>query len=1054
MMMIEIMRIRTQLHKVGQKEEMKKDIIYPLICFTDIEANKSAVKINGKESIDVEVIGAQAERASVYGEVLEISFADYKAELYENIRTYDIVNVWIFDKNKLVYMDDPIYKRIGVETRFTLERAMDYVKKNVPLSFSGVITSIQREVSNIAKTNFQAQDFTRLLQNYHIPTKTPYYKEHIKLKESGVTDQTVKWNKEVENFSAVLNFIGKAIIDYASKEDFVMLNAEKKVKIRRHDESTGELIEEEKSYYYARGKENLFNIKSDFYKKVFVYFVFGNVAVIKVHPLLVLKAVYKFFMDSIGLSDYFEPKVEEEKFLKFLEDFHKYTDIDIKNFFTVGILLDSYLSNLNKDNVVDEIKKANMFFNFNDGGNGYVVSQDGILYLVDLTLHTLAMTDPFVVGNKFINSLFFNGISMSAIHVRLSFLHILYECFKNTYNIERLVLDNEYYVRSTRFSKVNKFVAMPVINPSKGLSFIYLVKALIFSSFGIYEPTYLLSEYTGVEKTHDVFNAIRNYVFPKINISKDISDEKKLYIILFINMFSNRINSDYYYYYDKEKYAFASSFINTKAIDLTKIMNIEISRFNKDKTYFLIDADNIKAYVVPRVFFVKSKSASVKEEYKIISSLMGSNNVFHIDQIVENSEIPVSINIPEKTGVPIYPAFFNIGKVYGDGAYMTFTGEKEGGGVITGKYLFFPFALYSAISSEVENPKLLVLPINVKNRHNKISEINEDTLATDNYLLFKGDGETSNIVLTSVIRYINPMEIVKMYESLLSLYKKPRENVIPLYNVRPILNDFYIFLDFDDNTLKHFDFYKSLLEKLRGGKTVVEICETIIDFFNDIPESFWVTRTPVEGFMFLYKEKPEVFDFINHRKFLYLFNKGIFDLEGPETLSLSFIEKTVTILRILLAIFRVIVRYSTQLNVFNLLLSSIYVDGKEDISLGQEVYIIKPTVNSKLPLISNISDKFEKIAKDLLNIDYNLDLVSLLSSNEDEIGLTYIRLGYVWKIVRYIGNSGGTSGFTTKVYISSSPIDWNMNYEEENIITTIAAGLQKRYDLIKGVWYE
>jgi len=58
---------------------------------------------------------------------------------------------------------------------------------------------------------------------------------------------------------------------------------------------------------------------------------------------------------------------------------------------------------------------------------------------------------------------------------------------------------------------------------------------------------------------------------------------------------------------------------------------------------------------------------------------------------------------------------------------------------------------------------------------------------------------------------------------------------------------------------------------------------------------------------------------------------------------------------------------------------------------------------------------------------------------------------FVWKKIIYIGDAGGTSGFTRKLYMTDNPLIWVLKFEDKDITTRLAGSIQNKLGLTEAL---
>jgi len=119
--------------------------------------------------------------------------------------------------------------------------------------------------------------------------------------------------------------------------------------------------------------------------------------------------------------------------------------------------------------------------------------------------------------------------------------------------------------------------------------------------------------------------------------------------------------------------------------------------------------------------------------------------------------------------------------------------------------------------------------------------------------------------------------------------------------------------------------------------------------------------------------------------------------------------------------------------------ASVYIPASIDINVGSKVFIIDD--------------------KNKLDIDkVGTTAIPILGDTQTSIGIAKEGIAYLpeemretplfcWKRVIYVGDAGGTSGFTRKCYLTNNPFNWVINFEEKDLTTRLAASIQNKLGL-------
>jgi len=482
--------------------------------------------IENKKQLKEGIIGIQIEEASVYGSFIQLSVADFTNDVLNNVRSNDLIFAWVFDLDDLIKrFDNPKLKFPSLISSDAFSQIIDKAilptseGKGITPHFSGFITAVHKHIKDKSRTNIEGLDLNKYLQHYSIPKSTP----NSQVDRIELGQDAKKLVGKGSAFSALNSFFANAILE-ALKKDFIDLDIGNDIETIKYEKDGETIINEE---FLIRPIEKIDYRIGD--NKVYLSFVKGSVSILTIHPLMLLKCVYKYFFHLIGLGVYMYPDFDFGN----IQDYIGHDEIDNKNLISVGIIYEPYNNDehvskkfndalRNASDLKDLLTTQKMMYSFS-------LSGDEILYVSEYTKHVTVNQALFTVDGQIrydvgepvpCEKIFgFEVDNSSSYYVELvNFVrNNIYRTFKETMDVNTLLDKNAYTMRSEKFLPVNQYISTTLNKLNDGVPLLFLIKTLFYTSTGIFEPVYTWTETEGSKSPPKILNSIRNTMWIKID---------------------------------------------------------------------------------------------------------------------------------------------------------------------------------------------------------------------------------------------------------------------------------------------------------------------------------------------------------------------------------------------------------------------------------------------------------------------------------------------------------------------------------------------------------
>jgi len=994
------------------------------------------------------IIGVLIEDASVYGAIARVSMADFSNDIKKNIRANDFLFIWVFDLNDIV--DKKIYTLL--DAKEILSTKIDiYIKYKKP-DFGGFITHVYKHIKDKNKTNIDASDMNRYIQQYHIPkVSLNKYGKALRIRGEDLP-KSYRIDNKYNDFSAVNNFFAEAIIE-ALRRGYITLdagNSSHKKNIQGQDV----LIRHTSEIEYVRNA-----------MKVFVSFQKGSVMILKIHPTVLVKIIYKYFFYLIGMDLYFYPEIDLEKFLNVID---KNKNINKNNFITIGIIFkgqeeaEAFDSAMTNDDVVHSLIVRNeMLYNFNFGyGNLFFVSSDKTITIGQLLLSSIGelyISD----GNEYHAENIFNlplphlgdvdQPNAQAKELIDYFRHNIFNQFQDTMNIERLIHRNAYDLRSQKILSISKYISSPLVNENTGVSFLFLLKSLFFSFTGIFEPIYNYTELMGdtqhsTQGNRKIFNSIRNTMWIRIYFeihSKDVTDvaftregrQKKIYL----------------------KAVLKNDFVTHGTQRGETIEEKDILEFQENQIIYPLSTINIRT---PDGNILITDEGIREQGQNWYMNIHPSSVVaLDFNVLCSYPELPITYNSYMETKTVSSPAIYHnlitetTKTIYDESNFppKTMSLNLEDLAKIPSRARTLQLIRYISNDDKVADDS-----VGVKNL-----EMGVECASGREIDYIFGDEEYNRSHnhknLVGVIKYLNPVPMIEELLNLKDLMGKTEsyENVHGAIDYSKY-KDLKIVIRYDLNeneNMKHF--VEKVLEETENKGTLKFKLEELLDKiekyfrkegYDRDKVTFWARKLPTKVWL-LENDTCDIdfADVINYHIYEYDTATDTFITDSQEGFAIKntvFSEYFYTI-KFLYVIYKSISRYYDELLATQSKLISLYIPANKVIDVADKIRI----QDDGVPLGSELG-KMKRFGDVSVGIPQtHIDGKRHIYLPEDVRNIDL----FVWKKIIYIGDAGGTSGFTRKLYMTDNPLIWVLKFEDKDITTRLAGSIQNKLGLTEAL---
>jgi len=995
------------------------------------------------------IIGVLIEDASVYGAIARVSMADFSNDIKKNIRANDFLFIWVYDLNEIV--DKKIYTLL--DAKKILSTKIDvYIKYKKP-DFGGFITHVYKHIKDKSKTNVEASDMNRYIQQYHIPkVSLNKYGKALRVKEE--QEKSYSIDSKYNDFSAVNNFFAEAIIE-ALRRGYITLDAGTPSH-RKEIQKQKVLIRHTNKIKYVRDA-----------MKVFVSFQKGSVMVLKIHPTVLVKIIYKYFFYLIGMDLYFYPEIDLKEFLNVID---KNKNINKNNFITIGIIFkkdaEAFDSAMTDNKRVHALMvKTKMLYNFNLGyGDLFFVSTDRTITVGQLLLSSIGevyISD----SNRYHAENIFNlplphADSIDQPNAQAKelidyFRHNIFNQFQDTMNIERLIHRNAYDLRSQKILSLSNYVSSPLVNEDTGVSFLFLLKALFFSFTGIFEPIYNYTQLMGdtqhvSQGNRKIFNSIRNTMWIRIYFeihNVDVRDvaftreghQKKIYL----------------------KAVLKNDFVTHGTQEGITIAEKDILEFQENQIIYPLSTINISTSDGN----ILISDEGLREEGQNWYMNIHPSSVVALDfnVLCNYPELPITYNSYMETKTVSSPALYHLDiitlatkTIYDENNFPKHTVSLN-----LEDLSKIPSSVYESVDKlQViryinKEEKVADDKVGIKNlvmEEECASNIKTDYIfGDDNY-----NDSANHKNLVGVIKYINP---VPMIEELLKL-KDLMDKAEPYENVHGAIDyskykDLKIVIKYDgEKNEEMLYFVENVLGYKRKKGTHVFKLEDFLDKikkyfkkrgYDRDKVTFWARKLPTK--VWLLDNDTCKIDFANVENYHIYEYKPDTDTFTSESLD-SVIKnnefsKYFYMIKFLYVIYKSISRYYDELLAVQSKLISLYIPANKVVNVADKIRI----QDEGLPLGSELG-KMKRFGDISVGIPpTHIDGKRHIYLPEDVRNVDL----FVWKKVIYIGDAGGTSGFTRKLYMTDNPLIWVLKFEDKDITTRLAGSIQNKLGLTEAL---
>ena len=770
----------------------------------------------------------------------------------------------------------------------------------------------------------------------------------------------------------------------------------------------------------------------------------------------------------IGMDLYFYPEIDLTKFLDVID---KNKDINKNNFITIGLIFkkdaEAFDSAMTNDTEVHSLIVRNeILYNFNFGyGNLFFVSSDKRITIGQLLLSSIGelyISDDNIYHAENIFNLPLPHLdaqdqpNAQAKELIDYFRHNIFNQFQDTMNIERLIHRNAYDLRSQKILSLSKYISTPLVNENTGVSFLFLLKALFFSFTGIFEPIYNYTELMGdtehaSQGNRKIFNSIRNTMWIRIyfeihnyledtaftRVGTRVGDTKpKLYL----------------------KAVLKNDFVTHGTQEGNTIAEKDILEFQENQIIYPLSTINISTSDGNILITDEGIRGQGQNWYMNIHP--SSVVALDFDALSIYPELPITYNSYMETKTVSSPAIYhlNITKetktIYDENNFppKTMSLNLEDLAKIPSTAKTLQLIRYIHNEDKVADDNLGV--INLKMHEECASGRKIDYIFGDDNYNYSDNHKN----LVGVIKYINP---VAMIEELLKL-KELMGKTDPYTDVHGAIDyskykDLKIVIKYDTNkndNMKHF--VEEVLEERTKTEGIFklnleELLEKIENYFKKegydrdkttfwarkLPTSVWLLENDTCGIDFA--------DVTNHHRYDYNSDSDTFKSESQEGFAIKSTEfsRYFYTIKFLYVIYKSISRYYDELLAAQSKLISLYIPANKVVDVADKIKI----TDEGLPLGKTIgkTKRFGDVSVGIpeTHIDGKRHIYLPEDVRDKDL--------FVWKKIIYIGDAGGTSGFTRKLYMTDNPLIWVLKFEDKDITTRLAGSIQNKLGLTEAL---
>jgi len=1006
------------------------------------------------------ISGLEIQKASTYGAKIEMSFSDYKNMMYEYVNVNDYIFIWVFDLSKV----DEIFSDVTAINLFKDKKLLikeliklGAIKKpKISPSFGGIITRKFKSVATTSQLKIEAQDFTRIFMHYNIPRLGEKKDNQLKVQ---IADKAVGVDyDDVHTFSALHQFFVDAVRHALKNNPSLKLESLSSIDTIPFKGTTTKAV-----------TNKLTGEKID-KNKIHLSFVKGFVVVLKIHPVLLAEIVYKYYFHLLGYDEFVFPHINDKIYheVNGIRNNKTYGE----NFLTLGIIFSPKKDDegrfvfspfetkaISKDTnafrtlITDE--EILLTFNLVHQTTFYMkpsgVISSGHLALSELVdFYRKGSSTPEVDGYKIleipkktITNTDGSSVEVDAYINEISHITRYYtnKSFHESIGLDKLLLNNQRTWRGTDFNVTNTFVASTIHDLKKSTSIMYVLKTLLFSQHGFFEPVYdkseIRSSLRGGDEYH-IINSIRSTMWTRIDfrVHPKLINNKITRMLLIAEL-----NLDYITHNTKENKAF----IGDDALKTEDIIEFEINNFSDFPTLVNITSEGNKTITIINDLLGNTGKLSPSSVLSIDSKAV----LPYAEEYLPSTFNSYSIT---KTGfVPIakIPANDRISSIIPDteeNIYMTV--HPTDLGTITWRKM-----------TDSNTTLIVYSPKDGSSKEAKFSTLAQNS-QLKNYLISEPQDDSTNIqwVICGVIRYLNPRVLLSQSEDLM---RKMIENQDEITNFNyNAFNETSFIIDENKKDGRNDRFIDEVLDGETKKKiSLLRLLDNFIHWLKAFGnEEQWCRIFPIE--MYVRDKRSGKIDDDNFRIATYDFEKDVFKVAsgGSEHSGISLdVTRNIYLFYRMMMILNIIGRYydetlASRATLLKLFLSA----GSYDINVGDKINI-KGIGRGYYDV-----PKLEGKITDMISSALNLEALGIEPTSDYSTGSQKVQIVpesirdrdfFVWKKVLYIGNAGSTSGFTQKLLLTDNPLNWNMKFEEENITTRIAQTLRNKSISNEGVYF-
>jgi len=1018
--------------------------------------------IENRKKLQEGIIGIQIEEASVYGSFIQLSVADFTNEVSNTVRSNDLIFVWVFD------LDDLIKRFSSTQRKFTslislkefsvlIDKAIFPTSgEGVKPDFSGFVTAVHKHIQNKNRTNIEGLDLTKYFQHYSVPKGlAEEHIEKIQLKESYYQDEDDKLVGVGDAFSTLNKFFFNAIIE-ALKNKFISLD----IGQRRF---TKKLKDE---YFLIRAVKDININKIE--NKVYLTFLKGAVTIFTIHPLILLKCIYKYFFTLIGLDVFLFPDFDIDDIIEYIN----INEIHKKNMISVGAIyvpiIDDFsiaeefnriiAQNRRKAALTKLLTETDVLFTFHISGNSVIYISDHHEYISkNQALFTSEGMLKFDDDTKIYSQNIFGFTTTDIVNdmeavKQLELINFarnnIFRTFMETIDLNTLINKNTFSLRSEKFLPVNQYVSTTLNKLRDGIPLLFLIKTLFYASTGIFEPIYTWTELERMyingeeqELPRKILNSIRNTMWIKIDFEfKRLNNRLIVKSILRNNFISHK-----------------TTFTNEIEIKEEDILEYQSSVIRYPLS--VVSMKTNEGYII-----ITDKEYETEDGNNYINFHPSSVLAINMNGVVSN-KLPIFFNSYTMTNTSFTPSIYIEGLTTEESTVLyDFDGTPSN--ILTlchqdQRYVNDVF--WGKIGNR---PKLIVYDNSGDTGVSYLDENGTESIILPHVFGDKKIGEDDNLnMMVAVIDYINPLSILEELNKLKTLINDDQSSEsgyseYGVFNYSQYKNMTIQFMrDKNKNKISKF-MYETVLGIRENQKNMS--LETFIDkilnyFYKRHMQNptFWSRKLPTRLFVIDKYSSLELTKHQSYKELFYSFKDDCYGyLEGETLKFVPYLKNTevtewIYAIKMIISIYTVASRYYDELLATQSIKSSIYIPASININVGDKVFIVDDRKKIDINKVGRIKVPFVGDAKTAIGItDENVAYLpeEIRSSHRHE------HAQFCWKRTIYIGDAGGTSGFTRKCYLTNNPFNWVINFEEKDLTTRLAGNIQNKlglYEVLK-----